>query len=258
MSHLFRVITWIVIGLVLHSPMGVFAGDDPAVLMEKGNQAYLEGSYHEAIQIYGEIRELGWESPHLYYNLGNAFFKSELWGRSILNYERALRLKPGDEAIQHNLNLARQQITDQVEPMPVLFIWNWREKLMQWFSADTWAMLLIVSLLISFTCLSLMLLAGTPLLRKFFFGTAVAFLIFSGICWYAANRQHYLNHIQEKAIVMVQRTTVKSSPGERGIDLFAIHEGLRVIILSAVGDWLEIKLENGRTGWLQKSALEVI
>ncbi len=245
---------------LLHAPFLCRAEQeiDPSASIEAANKAYIEGSYHQAIMLYEQIRDAGWESPYLYYNLANAYFKSGSTGQSILNYERALRLKPSDDATKHNLQLVRQKTIDQVEPLPVLFIWNWRERFVGWFHTDTWAVMIIAGLFLACISLTVMMLSGTPLFRKILFSLALVFLLMSLVSWYAANRQYNLNHVRESAIVMAQRTTAKSSPGERGVDLFAVHEGLKVFILTEVGDWYEVKLENGRLGWLPKSSVEII
>ena len=61
------------------------------------------------------------------------------------------------------------------------------------------------------------------------------------------------------AIVMSPVTSVKSSPSEEvSKDLFILHEGTKVTILDAVGDWRNIELADGRQGWIHTEDIEVI
>ena len=61
------------------------------------------------------------------------------------------------------------------------------------------------------------------------------------------------------AIVMSPSITVKSTPNESGTDLFVLHEGTKVYIEdNSMKGWKEIRLEDGKKGWLPVSAIEVI
>ena len=53
-------------------------------------------NYEEAARTYQHLVGLGYEDATLYYNLANAYYKSEDMGRAILNYLRARRLAPFD------------------------------------------------------------------------------------------------------------------------------------------------------------------
>src|SRR5512141_279622 len=78
----------------------------PEQRFEQGNEAYQQGKMSEAVEIYESILRNGYLSGPLYYNLGNAYYRAGNIPRAILNYERALRLMPGDEDLHHNLQLA--------------------------------------------------------------------------------------------------------------------------------------------------------
>lgn len=57
---------------------------------------------------------------------------------------------------------------------------------------------------------------------------------------------------------MTPSVYVKSSPDEKGIDLFIIHEGTKVEVLEELNNWYKIRLLNGNIGWLLSSETEVI
>ena len=79
--------------------------DDNTILLEKGNKAYNDKFYQEAINNYLNVIKNGLESPSLYYNLGNAYFKKEEYAAAILYFEKAKKLNPNDEDILYNLNV---------------------------------------------------------------------------------------------------------------------------------------------------------
>ena len=70
----------------------------------EANNMYKNGNYQEAIDMYQSILDGGYESAALYYNLGNAYFRTDNLGAAILNYERALQIDPSDKEIQQNLD----------------------------------------------------------------------------------------------------------------------------------------------------------
>lgn len=52
--------------------------------------------------------------------------------------------------------------------------------------------------------------------------------------------------------------TVFAEPSEDTTELFVIHEGTRVKVERKSSNWLEIKLIDGKTGWVTQKNLEII
>ena len=84
-------------------------------LWTEAERAYREGEFAEAVVAYEAIIAQGMESAELYYNLGNAYFKQNNLGRSILFYNRAQLLNPSDEDVRHNLMYARTKTKDNIQ-----------------------------------------------------------------------------------------------------------------------------------------------
>ena len=74
-------------------------------LMKNGNKFYQEGQFEQAVQTYQKIIGQGFESGAVYYNLGNAYFKSGKLGYAIFCYEKGLKLQPNDEDLSYNLRI---------------------------------------------------------------------------------------------------------------------------------------------------------
>ena len=104
---------------MLAAPSALVAQD---AIVDRGNLAYQEGDYAAAIEAYEAVLAGGFTSAGLEYNLGNAYFKSGALGPSILHWERALVLSPGDPDTRANLELARSITADAIEPMPTFWL----------------------------------------------------------------------------------------------------------------------------------------
>ncbi|PKP45293.1 MAG: hypothetical protein CVT94_18455, partial [Bacteroidetes bacterium HGW-Bacteroidetes-11] len=219
---------------------------------------YMAGFYGNAITIYEEILSSGFESPDLYYNLGNAYFKNEELPKAILNYERALKLNPGNEDYRFNLRFANDKLIDKIDALPELFYIIWWNSLKNKLSANNWAMLALVSFTLVFILLVAFLLSRTLLMKRTLFYTGVLLIllhILSGVlAWQTKTEAKQ----KQTAIVFAPNLPVKSSPDESSIDLFVIHEGLKVQIIDKIGEWNEIKIGNGSKGWVKSETLERI
>ncbi|MCB0820495.1 MAG: tetratricopeptide repeat protein, partial [Bacteroidetes bacterium] len=114
--------------------------------MQKAEELYKAGDYNASVLLYEKlVKEDGYRSANLYYNLGNAYFKLTDYSNSILNYERALKMNPADDDIRFNLELANTHIEDKIETVPVLFYKRWFMSLRNSAGQDTWAWLFIIS-----------------------------------------------------------------------------------------------------------------
>lgn len=223
---------------------------------EKANKAYIAGFYENAIDLYENILQDGQESSKLYYNLGNAYFKNEQIPQAILNYERALMFDPSNEDYQYNLKVANAQIVDKIEVMPELFYLRWWSTLKQWFPPDTWIGIALTAFTFIFLSIALFLLSKQIIQRKIMFSAGVVFTVVAILSGTIAWQTYKSNESEKGAIVFAPTLPVKSSPDDSSIDLFVIHEGLKVQLIDKIGDWYEIRIANGSKGWVKAGNLE--
>ena len=243
-------------GLLISLGLSLVAS--PQADFDKANKAYTAGFYENAIKLYEQILAAEVAAPDIYYNLGNAYFKNEQIPQAILNFERALKLDPGNEDYQYNLKVANAKIVDKIDILPVLFYIRWWNSAKMLFSPDGWARLSVISFTLIFIIAALFLLSTRVNIRKMLFGIGILILLMnvgSGlIAW-----QSYQDALKQRsAIIFTPTLPVKSSPDDSSIDLFVIHEGLRVQILDKIGDWNEIKIANGSKGWVKSESLQAI
>lgn len=227
-------------------------------LMLKANNLFIEGKYQDAIDTYENIHKLGYESPELYYNLGNSYYKQNVISRAILNYEKALLLAPNDDDIKYNLDLCNRLVIDKIEKIPGFFITGWIRSIKNLFSSDFWAIISIVSFGIALLFISFYLYSNSIGFKKLSFWVGFVIVILSVISLIFSNQQKQNILSGNTAIVISPSVTVKSSPDISGTDLFVIHEGTKVWIDDKVSNWNEIKLSDGSVGWLKLEDIETI
>jgi len=250
-----RILIYIISFLTL--PVGLFASEQQ-IYIHKANRMYGNGSFTESVDLYKKVIALGNESPDLYYNLGNSYFKLNDYSNAILWYERAKRLDPGNEDIEFNLKVTNNKIADQIEPLPELFYKRWFRSLVNLFPSDTWARMGIILFILALASGSLYLLSRVLILRKFGFWVGAFILLFSIITILFSWNSYTTVKNANEAIIFTPTITIKSSPDEKSVDLFVLHEGTKVQIKDQIGSWYEIRIANGSVGWIPANTLEKI
>lgn len=223
------------------------------------DRLYEQEKYEEAAAAYQNIIDNEGIAAELYYNLGNCYYKLDDIPNAILNYERALRIDPSDDDTRTNLALARSKTSDKVTPPSEMFFVTWWKNLCNRLSIHTWTTLAVASfILMLLGILAYMFLTSIPMRKIGIYSAIVLFcvLILSNLC---ALSQYTTTHSHTDGIIFATAVTVKSSPSESSTDLFIIHAGSKVEILdNTLHDWYEVKLEEGKQGWIPTNVLEVI
>jgi len=243
--------------IIFFLTLSVFA-DDNAILIEKGNKAYVSKLYQEAFDSYNNVVKNGFESAELYYNIGNSCFKLKDYPSAILYYEKAKKLNPGDEDINFNLKVANTKIIDKLDAIPEIFFIRWWKNFANIFSFNTWAILVILMTIVFLSFLSIYFFSRILKVRKIAFWCAfIAILITIKFFLFAQTQYTFIQNTKE-AIIFSPSVTAKSSPDANSTDLFVIHEGTKVKVIDNVSDWSEIKIANGTVGWVKSSVFKVI
>ena len=242
----------------IDSPQPVEQDFDNEALWQGANQAYIDGDYSVAAQLYSQIEDGGYYSARLYYNMGNTYFKIGNLGKAILYYNRALVVSPSMDDARYNLEIAEAQTKDKITEVPQFFLNRWIERLQRTMSCTAWSVVSLVLLGTALALLLIFLLSSHLSLRKAgFYGTIVSALLFIVTTAFAlSERSRILN--REDAIVMSSAISVKSSPDSEATDLFVLHEGTKVTISSEIEGWAEVTIADGKKGWTVMCHLERI
>lgn len=229
-----------------------------AITKKNADDEYKKGNYQQAIKDYEELLKKG-PSVELYYNLGNAYYRTDNMTRAVLNYERALLLSPGDDDIRFNLQMARSKTIDKIAPKSEMFFVTWYKTLVNFTSVDGWARSAIVCLSLALVLALCYLFGGKPQVRKIgFFGAVVFIAVFILSNVFAYEQKQILTK-RTGAVVTAPSAPLKKTPVASSEHGAIIHEGSRVeIIDDTMKDWKQVELEDGREGWILSSQMERI
>lgn len=223
-----------------------------------GDSAYVRQQYQQAIADYEALLKKG-VSADVYYNLGNAYYRTDNITRAVINYERALLLSPGDPDIRVNLQLARSKTIDKIIPESEMFFVTWYRSLVNIMSVDGWATMSLVALAIAIILALCYLFSGRVWMQKTGFFGAFAMIVIFGLSNLFAWQQKDQLVNRTGAIVISPAAAVKSTPANGGTDLFIIHEGTKVEITdSSMKEWKEVRIADGKEGWIKASMIEMI
>jgi tetratricopeptide (TPR) repeat protein len=226
-----------------------FASDQ---LFEKANRAYNNSDYTFAITLYDSILTIGLESSELYYNLGNCHYKAQDWANAIWHYEKSLKLEKNDKTIQ-NLELANLKIIDRIEEIPQLFYKKWWSSFISIFKTFSWQ---LISILIIWLALTIKILSQfTNYKKERFLSILYSLALISVFATYSSYQR---NITKKEAIIFTSSVVVNSAPTTNSTNLFSLHSGSKIEILDTIGEWINIKIANGSSGWIKESGCKVL
>lgn len=244
--------------LLLLLPALLVAAQTPAQRFTEALASYKGGQYAHAIEILEKLAADGYDGYEVQYNLGNACYKNGDIGKSVLAFERALRLRPNDPDATHNVNVVRARTRDRVEPMPLIFFVQWwndvkssrlPDEFFTWSIAFLWLTVIAAFVFFGFRARGM---------RRIALVAGILFAVFFAVSLSLYNARLTELRQHRFAVVMAPQVSVKSAPDESGIETFVVHEGLTVEILGSRNGLLRIRLADGKSGWVTTGAVERI
>jgi len=230
------------------------ASDMPAAeeIYFEANRAYKEDRYQEAIDGYLDLIGNGYVNGHLYYNLGNAYFRAGQLGRAILNYKRAQLLIPRDADLNFNLRYALDRSQDAVSADQ-----NFLMQAFFWLDEVTlpelmWA---FVVLNILFWGILLLRLFRRPEWTYYVFIVLLIFWLVGGV---SLGVKWHQSKTDLRAVVLLGEVDVLAGPDSNDTVLFKLHEGTTIHRERIEDGWSLIRLSPSKRGWLKSSAIEQV
>lgn len=213
--------------------------------------------YSQAIMRYERIiRDGGVQNGKLYYNIGNAYFRTGDLGRAILNYRLAERLIPNDINLRQNFAAARRRRFDSIPEkqqervLKTIFFWHYdlaartRSTLFVLLFATVW-----------------ILAAARLVLRRPVLGWAlVAATLLSVLLAGSLIVEHVQRVRHLDAVILDDEVVARKGDGETYEPSFTdpLHQGTEVTLLEARREWRYVELTDGRRCWLPTQSLGII
>jgi len=227
--------------------------------IEAGTKAYNESDFERAIDEWRTCTDNGMEDADLYYNLANAYFRNGKLGFSIFYYKQALRLRPTDDDILHNLKYAQTMTRDKVEEdeeeNPIL------TALFKAHHALSLKAQLFV-LLALFWIIAIVLIV-----RKVAIGetvknicTGVVFAITTVLCVIGASAAYKVIVLETEitGVVTAADADVTSAPSDKSQTLNTLSEGTSFEVISTQGNYAEIRLGEKIKGFVKLSEVGIV
>lgn len=248
----------IIITLILSFRIISTAQTDVDPYLDSARAEYSANNFENSVRLYMRAIDHGYESPQLYYNIGNGYYKQTKIALAILWYQRALKLDPTYEDAQFNLQMAQQLIVDKIDPITPPFYKRWLQSAILWLTPNGWAIMSVIVFFILAGGLILLFSSAGDAWKRLAVPIVIVTIVLSIITLLFSKLSY--NNARDKtiAIVMSPSVTVRSTPHSEGTKLFTIHEGLTVKVNSSVDGWCEIRLTDGRIGWLVKTDIEPV
>lgn len=227
--------------------------------IEAGAKAYNESDFERAIDEWRTCVDNGMEDADLFYNLGNAYFRSGKLGFSIYYYKMALRLRATDDDIMHNLKFAQAMTRDKVEEdgeenplLSGLFKAHHALSL----RTQMWVLLGI------FWAIALLAIARrisrSGKTKNVLIGAMFAL---SGVFCIIAMSAGYKIFVAEtniEGVVTAKDADVTSAPNNKSQTLNTLSEGTTFEVLSEQGGFVEIRLGEKIRGFVKTSDVGIV
>jgi hypothetical protein len=243
---------------VMVAGQGSFFASDPEALYTAAVSAYERENFEESLRLFRELIAAGHEAADIYYNMGNAAFRSHSIGYSILYYEKALKLDPRHRDAAHNLDYVSRYKEDVFEEVPEFFLRAWTGAMVDVLSERSWSLLALISFVLFLSMVLVYLFSRGLVWKKTgFFSALIALIIFS-VTGLSALSGHRQIAQPTEGIIVAPSVVVRSTPNESGTELFILHEGTPVHVNESLTDWQNIRIIDGREGWIRASEFEHI
>lgn len=243
---------FIVLGLLM--AYTVHANDTET--FAKANTLYRQQQFDEALKLYSDLQKTHPTSATLHFNIGNIYFKKGELALSIASFERAKRLRPDDEDIQHNLLFAKASTIDKIDKqnhsLGSIFL-NQANSIL---SSHGWTWVSVISCWL--TLAALLLFLFTNKFKKVGFFAGIVLGVFSIAFLLIGKKIFSIENRCNSGVIAVEKAFIKSAPDDSASDLFVLHEGTEVLMLDHVDGYAKIRLDDGKTGWVQQQDMLAI
>lgn len=235
-----------------------------ANLVAEADSAYMNDDFKSAAMLYQEAIDSLGPSAERYYNLGNAYYRSELPGMAIVSYERALRLDPTNKDVRENLEFVNSKIVDRIAPSTSL-VGGVADNIAAKIHPNAWAWVGIVCFVLVLAGVCVWFFASAVAVRKVgFFGAGILLIVcvLANILSYRAARKAMATDMAVVTAPSVILSTTPRQPKDRSEEAMLLHEGTKVSILDSLSTsgevWYDVRVDDAHRAWIPATDVEII
>ena len=242
--------------IIVLSVFRLLAAADNVAMWNRGNEFYKQKQYDSAVTCFEKIAALKPQNAELYYNLGNTYYRLNKVAMAVLNYERALHIKPDYTEAKENLLLTQNRIANHMQPTDDIFFVVWWNNMTNVANVAMWS---VLAFLIFVIVIVIMLFNRFQKPGSFRIPVQVnGILLFVWVCILVLAFAS-AHHVDDSGVaVVMQNDAPLMAMEQKGKPLSLIPEGTTVRIKTVKGDFAEVTLPDGRSGWMQQSWLSKI
>jgi tetratricopeptide (TPR) repeat protein len=237
------------------------------------NIAYEKGNFEQAVKDYKSLLDSGIENAELYYNLGNAYYQLQDYGRAYAFYSKAELLSPRDSDIRHNLELAKNRLSSNSERLDQQNLVGFLNKVVsfQGYLNDFERNLILIILFTIFG--SFIFIDGLRILKGqnpqhkasstifLLLFLSWSFTVFTSRPGINGSRVFSLNSQAREirpGIIIENQTKIYSGAGKEFQVVSVLDSGIAVEALDVKNNWIKIALPAGRIGWVSLNSIELL
>ena len=232
----------------LTAPAASVVASNIVAEFDRANKLYEQGKFSEAAAVYETVAASGMANASVWFNLGNAAYKSGEMGRAVAAYRMAERLKPRDPALRANLQFVRGKIySDERTRLPF-----WKS-LIRMATLNEWTVLTAMC----FWAWCAVLMTGEFTRRRYtktlLAGAGWLLLCGIGLAGAVADQR-----AANEAVVVAREVTVRFGPLDESQAAFQLRDGAEVKITDQKSDWLQMRDPEKRVGWMRRDQAIVL
>src|SRR6266705_2029790 len=216
----------------------------------KANQDFAQGHFKEAITGYEALIRSGQWSANVFYDLGNAYFRTGNFGRAILNYERALALERHHPEATANLQIARDEAHAlEIQPSSL-------ERYLQFASVNEYSIAAATAFWLAIFAMFVLIFKQRRSARAI--AVSISCLLVLVVAVYAIFTLERGSKGQALAIVTGKDVQARLATADTANSVLALPAGSEIKVLSTRGDWMYAALPNDLRGWIQTKNAEQV
>lgn len=224
-------------------------GDLVQSLFDKSINYYDSGNVDSALDIYEKLIDSGVNSGLIYYNIGNIYMDKQQYAKSILYYEKSLRLLPHDKPLLQNIALAYKKTgnDDIYKKANVKYFHVFKN------IATISMFIILISSMTFFVGIVLSIFKINFLKKNTFILLLLIFVLSCALHFYFKSVIY-----QDYIIVQNEMAYVRDGKTENAKNVYRLKSGEKLLVKEKHENWYYIEFPFGNYGWVRSSDVETI